>query len=214
MTPNRGNSTGGNPGATPPHASLRGLGTAGQWIRRRRGALAIVAAFAVIAWAKPMGLLLWARIRILTSIPKTAIADDPAKAPEEPKPPIELDAGLPAGGDWSLDPFRIDPSIHPKPTPAPEPKAETVAEPKVAPSSTDESPSEAIDGPRRASERFRLQAAGKGLSAAVIDGRSLRVGDALESADGLRFTLVEVLEGAVILDCEGRRFEIRLARQP
>jgi hypothetical protein len=48
----------------------------------------------------------------------------------------------------------------------------------------------------------------------VIDGRSLRVGDALEGADGLRFTLVEVLEGAVILECEGRRFEIRLARQP
>jgi hypothetical protein len=214
MTPTRGTTTRGNPAAQGPGGASGGVGSVFSWIRRRRGALAIVAAFAVVAWAKPMGLLLWARIRILTSIPKTAIADDPTKAPAEPPPPIELDAALPAGADWSLDPFQIDPRTYPKPTPAPEPQAETVAEPKVAPASTDETPSEAIDGPRRASERFRLQAAGRGLSAAVIDGRSLRVGDALESADGLRFTLVEVLEGAVVLECEGRRFEIRLARQP
>jgi hypothetical protein len=211
MTPTHG--TNPRAGAAPREAG-GALGTVGGWIRRRRSALAIVAAFAVVAWAKPMGLRLWARIRILTSIPKTAIADDPTNAPEEPRPPVELDAGLPIGTNWSLDPFQIDPRTFPKPTPAPEPRAETVAEPKVAPVTTDETPSEAIDGPRRASERFRLQAAGKGLSTAVIDGRILRVGDALFGADGLRFTLVEVLEGAVILDHEGRRFEVRLARQP
>ena len=61
------------PGAQQP------AGRAFGWMRSRKGALTFVARFAVVAWAKPMGLLLWARLRILTSIPKTAIADDPTK---------------------------------------------------------------------------------------------------------------------------------------
>ena len=79
------------------------------WMRSRKGALAFVAMFAVVAWAKPMGLLLWARLRILTSIPKTAIADDPAKAPAEEQPALELDSGLSPQGARLIDPFSIDP---------------------------------------------------------------------------------------------------------
>ena len=65
------------------------------WIRSRKLAIGMVAMFSVVAWAKPMGLLLWARLRILTSIPKTAIADDPANTPVVVLPPSDLETGLP-----------------------------------------------------------------------------------------------------------------------
>jgi hypothetical protein len=82
----------------------------------------------------------------------------------------------------------------------------------------DEARREVCRAAGKEAERFRLQSAGKGLSIAVIDGRTYRVGDVLESASGLRFTLVEVRESAAIIEWngvegEGERFEIRL-RQP
>lgn len=51
------------------------------WRRRIAAALPLLA-FASVLWLKPMGLLLWARIRILTNIPRTAIA--------EPRPPASF----------------------------------------------------------------------------------------------------------------------------
>ncbi len=39
--------------------------------------LAPILAVAVVLWLKPMGLLLWARLRILTNIPRTAMAEEP-----------------------------------------------------------------------------------------------------------------------------------------
>ena len=46
--------------------------------RANMGAMLLLVLAAGVLWAKPMGLLFWARIRILTNIPRTAIADDPA----------------------------------------------------------------------------------------------------------------------------------------
>lgn len=43
---------------------------------QRFRAAAFVGCAVVVLWAKPMGLLLWARLRILANIPRTAIADD------------------------------------------------------------------------------------------------------------------------------------------
>jgi hypothetical protein len=39
-------------------------------------AAAFVGCVVVVLWLKPMGLLLWARLRILANIPRTAIAED------------------------------------------------------------------------------------------------------------------------------------------
>ncbi|MFM7261999.1 MAG: hypothetical protein ACKO3W_15525 [bacterium] len=184
-----------------------------RWLRSRRTAITFLMLFAVVAWAKPMGLLLWARIRILTSLPKTAIADDPVlahDAPEAPIAPPEFDPGLSKIPEVRTDPFRIDPYTFPKANP-PEVVA-PVPEPTPKPSvpSVDEAKREMSRTAGRAAERFRLQSAGRGLSMAVIDGRTYRVGDPLDGADGLRFTLVEVLEGAAIVEWEGERFELRL----
>jgi len=48
------------------------------WRRWLRAAMPL-AALSVVLWMKPMGLLLWARLRILTNIPRTAIAEDPPR---------------------------------------------------------------------------------------------------------------------------------------
>jgi hypothetical protein len=184
-----------------------------RWFRRRRTAIAFLALFGVVAWAKPMGLLLWARIRILTSLPKTAIADDPsvaAELPKEPAAPAEFDPGLHAIPGIRTDPFRIDPHIFPKATPVSDvaPTPEPVPKPEVP--SVDEARREASRAAVRAAERFRLQAAGRGLSMAVIDGRTYRIGDTIDGEGDMRFTLVEVLEGAAIVEWNGERFELRL----
>lgn len=184
-----------------------------RWFRSRRTAITFLMLFAVVAWAKPMGLLLWARIRILTSLPKTAIADDPAlteNTPAEPVAPPELDPGLSAIPGIRTDPFRIDPHIFPRPTPPVVVAPVSDVAPKTELPSADEAKREMSRAAGRAAERFRLQSAGRGLSMAVIDGRTYRIGDALDGADGLRFTLVEVLEGAAIVEWQGERFELRL----
>jgi hypothetical protein len=186
------------------------MGSLLRWMRGRKGALTLVAMFAVVAWAKPMGLLLWARIRILTSIPKTAIADDPTKAPEVEEAPPELETGLPTGGRATLDPFRIDPSRFPTPNDPPPSAPEPEPRPKSPEPSADDRRLEAIEAARRATERLRLQSAGKGLAVAVIDGRTYRVGDEIECGEGTTFTLLEVREGSALLGHSGEIFEIRL----
>lgn len=61
-------------------------------VRSSSGTLAIIAFAGTVLWLKPMGLLIWARMRILTNIPRTAIADDPLFAA---LPAPGLDLGLP-----------------------------------------------------------------------------------------------------------------------
>lgn len=180
-----------------------------QLLRSRRASVALLTLFVCIAWAKPMGLLLWARIRILTNLPRTAIADDPLKAPETaPEPPL-LETGLEAWSESKLDPFRIDPQRFPNPTPQPPTTeiAPVVEKPVVI--SVDVEDREAFESARRAAERFRLQTAGRGLSTAVIDGRPYRVGDTIER-EGVRFTLLEVRDGGAVLESGDGQFELTL----
>jgi hypothetical protein len=191
---------------------MSGSANAWRWLRSRRTAITFLAVFAVVAWAKPMGLLLWARIRILTSLPKTAIADDPtARAgSEKPETPSEFDPGLGTSNEIRMDPFWIDPHTFPKLTPSPKVEAPSEPPPKVEPPSADEAKRDESQAAAKEAEQFRLQSAGKGLSIAVIDGRAYRIGDVLEGVDGRRFTLVEVCESAAFVEWNGERFEIRL----
>jgi len=194
-------------------------------IRRRKGLIVAAASLATVAWVTPLGLLLWARIRILTSIPKTAIADDTlAQAPKNDQPP-ELDPGLP-GGEWTLrDPFQVDSAVFPKPkqqTPASagrgaqastnEPATQPVV--TVEPGSSDDTTESVEPGPYEAAKvsagTFRVQSAGNGLVSAVIDGKVRRVGEVLSSADGNAFRLIKVIDGGVVLEHEGREFIVRI----
>ena len=84
------------------------------WNSQRFRSGAFVAGVAVVLWAKPMGLLLWARLRILANIPRTAIADDEtfAVAPTNSLPPLEATDDSPVvvlPRAPSRNPFAISP---------------------------------------------------------------------------------------------------------
>jgi hypothetical protein len=133
-----------------------------------------------------------------------------AKLADANGPAAEFDAGLPGAEAGLIDPFGIDPHTFPtwdNPTPS---NATIVPTQKSDAETTEVSARDGFEAARRATERFRLQSAGRGLSMAVIDGRTYRIGDALEGADGMRFVLREVLEGAAVLEHE--RFLVEGAR--
>ena len=135
--------------------------------RRRpwpKGPILLVAFAACVLWIKPMGLLLWARIRILTNVPRTAIADPDAR-PEDPAVLGALRAeplALPAAP--SRDPFAFPASDgrgrpdangpanpHDPHTSTPSDSTDGAGEAKSTDRSTDEPEAEGSGGSARAS---------------------------------------------------------------
>lgn len=194
----------------------------------RKIALALVTCAALVICAKPMGLLLWARIRILTSIPKTAIAEPTATQASKPVQPSELDPRLPGFAAALRDPFSVDEGVFPQPKPsggdaaaAPGSAAAPASE-VVASAETDHDPDGAANGEgestaparyeaiRVSAEAIRVHSAGAGLLVAVIDNKAVRVGESVTAPDGTEFILVGVLDGAVVLGRDGREFVVRM----
>lgn len=208
--------------------------TAMRWLSNRRNALLVVAGLGLVIWAKPMGLLLWSRIRILTTIPRTAIADDAIASAPKPKLPPEFDPQLPAVVAAARDPFRVDPAYFPSEQDLrnAQAAAAALANPAVAAASSnaepivettaanpsplelaDERPPAEYERLRVAAESLRVQSAGKGLETAVVDGRAVRVGDLLPTAGGDEFVLVEVVAGGIVVAHGAREFIVRLPEQ-
>jgi hypothetical protein len=207
------------------------------WLSNRRNALLVVAGLGLVIWAKPMGLLLWSRIRILTTIPRTAIADDAIAVAPKPKLPPEFDPQLPAMVVGARDPFRVDPAhfpseqdlrnaqaaaatpANPAPPANPALPADPVADADAAAAApsplelADEQPPAEYERLRVAAESLRVQSAGKGLDTAVVGGRAVRVGDVLETTGGDEFVLVEVVEGGIIVANGAREFIVKLPSQ-
>lgn len=200
----------------PKHAPI------GKAPRSRKIALALVTCVALLIWAKPMGLLLWARIRILTNIPKTAIAEPTAEQASKPVQPSELDPKLPAIGADLRDPFSVDGKVFPLPSAAvttPQPESTVVHHETADPVETTEEPVESTapsryETLRASAETVRVNSAGAGLQVAVIDNKVVRIGDTVTSSDGTAFTLVGVLEAGVVLGYEGREFVVRMPLMP
>lgn len=205
-----------------------------RWLSNRRNALLVVAGLGLVIWAKPMGLLLWSRIRILTTIPRTAIADDAVASAPKPKLPPEFDPQLPAVVAAARDPFRVDPAYFPSEQDLrnAQTAAAALANPAVAAASSnaepivettaanpsplelaDERPPAEYERLRVAAESLRVQSAGKGLETAVVDGRAVRVGDLLPTAGGDEFVLVEVVAGGIVVAHGAREFIVRLPEQ-
>lgn len=190
-------------------------------------ALVVVASLGLMVWAKPMGLLLWARIRILTNIPKTAIADPAVAQSTKPVQPPELDPQLPGAMATLRDPFTVDAEVFPKPVvKLPEGNgARAATEPtRTAQAETDpketsgahegESTAPSVyEALRATAESLRVQSAGAGLTIAIIEDKALRVGETVTAADGTEFTLLKVLDGAVVLGRDEREFVVRMPAQ-
>ncbi len=180
--------------------------------RRNTVLSALVLAIPMAALAQPLGLLLWARLRLLTTIPRTAMAtEDPSRLAAVE---VTLFPDLPESGLDDLierDPLRISPRHFPRSTPS-------SSEPEVAPKSDSQSVEEEDREKQLVQERLasivseiRVQGLIPGRGVALIDGRACKVGDEVPTkVDGVTFRLLRVRMGSVVIDAGGHEFTLRL----
>jgi len=180
---------------------------------RRHGlVIALLLAVPVIAWTPTLGLLFWARLRLLTNLPRTAMATE---APETlALVPIDvfperMDVGFDEAS--SRDPLRNSP--HDPFNRAQDGSTEPF-DANFGAQETDEATwstsrrryIDAIVG------RLRLQGLITGRSIAIIEGRTYRVGELLEreATEGESITLHAVERDSVVVEVDGMEFRIRL----
>lgn len=179
--------------------------------------------FGMLCGAVALGLLLWARLIIVSKMPRTAVAEPdasilssapadaaaPTASTDNTQRPVVSLTIVPTGG---RDPFRINRDFFPKPT--------------TQPASTQEagkSRAEPVESPeqqeaRRVAqilahvERLRLDAVMTGQGMAVISGTLYRLNAMIPSTDNpnLAFKLVEVRTRSVVLEVEGKVYELEM----
>ncbi len=168
-----------------------------------------------------VALLLWARLIVVSNMPRTAVADedDPEPASERPVTKATSDNGSDAPVRVALqshpdrDPFVVSDNHFPKPTQvgalAPE------AEKSLAQQTEDPEQAEALYRARLQAlvNQLTLDAAMSSASLAVIGGRTFQAGGKVPAQDGGQtvFTLAEVRKRSVILEFKGRRFELEMS---
>ncbi|MCH2144306.1 MAG: hypothetical protein MK082_04060 [Phycisphaerales bacterium] len=162
--------------------------------RRQFAVFALLTMVAATLWARPAGLLIWHRLRIITGMPRMAIANEDPKLVAEAggERPEALDAGRPVRLDVDL---RRDPFLQPG-------SVRTVVlldDGDRGVLDVPESPEPAFLQMVPIVETIRLSGTAKGLGTAVLDGRARLLGSRFEK-DGLTFTLREVRSSAVLLD--------------
>lgn len=180
--------------------------------RKRFGALSVLLV---------LGLLLWARIIVISNLPRTAVAD-----PD--RPGSSATATTNGGGSDSAarrrltvvlarspdrDPFVISPEVFPKPTRVAELAGEG-GKSKAQPTEYPEQAEARLTSQLRALvERFTLEALMRDPALAVISGETYRLGESVPGIgnEEIWFKLVAVEERSVILECEGRRIELDMA---
>lgn len=181
---------------------------------RRRGiSMALLLSIPLMAWAQPLGLLLWARLRLLTNIPRTAMATEEMEAKAKIEPPSSLPDLASVGLDEraNRDPLQFNPEYFPRLNSQPHSDATGAKYPgeKVDQMRTEAGTSASV---RSAAEKIRLQALISGKSLAIIDDRTYRAGELLarESTGGIQFLLQSVGNDSVVVQAEGYEFKVRL----
>ncbi len=161
-----------------------------------------------------LGLLLWARIIVISNLPRTAVAD-----PDQPG--SAATATTNGGGSDSearrrvtvalahspgRDPFVINTEVFPKPTHVAELAGEG-GKSKPPPADPKRAEARLTAQLRALVERFTLEAVMRDPALAVISGETYRLGESVPGIgnEEIRFKLVAVMERSVILECEGRR---------
>ena len=183
-------------------------------VRRREALLAVlILAVPALAIAQPLGLLLWARMRILTTIPRTAMAVEEEKVATTapvfedsfPDLPETVQEARPI-----RDPLSISSSHFPRSSNS---VSDTGFGPKSPFPAVDEDGAASSDRARLASVAARLEVQGlmPGQGLALIDGRVRRVGEEFKgSVAQATFLLIEVRMSAIVVRIEGLDFDIRL----
>jgi hypothetical protein len=148
----------------------------------------------------------------------------------------DLDPSLPSWRADVPDPFRVNTQVFPDPKAAgaANERRESEREQSAAPEhelveggptssdggdatageSEDSEASAVYESLRAAAESVRVQSAGAGLQGAVIDDKAVRIGETVRTSEGVEFTLVAVLDGAVVLGIEGREFIVQMPKLP
>jgi hypothetical protein len=178
--------------------------------------------FGMLCGCVGVGLLLWARLIVVSNMPRTVIADgtavahssaakaDKDKGSTENKPraivPVRLEQTA------ARDPFVISPRHYPRPIPVVD-LGKDLGKSQVAPVEDSEQLEARLTAQLRSLvEGLKLEAAMERGDMAVIDGRTYRRGDWIGAGDDgqVRFRLMEVRQRSVILEHEDRRFELKI----
>ncbi len=197
--------------------------------------------FGVLCAAVCLGMLLWARLIVVSRMPRMAIADENQKAAEKGQAPgngqatssgnssqeatvapIKVDLSTEA----SRDPFVISPAHFPNTPEFAGPlqdAGKSQTKPAEEPYQIEARTTALLQG---IADRLHLEAAVSG-SMAVINGKTYRSGDLIAAAasgggtgsvgtaeaavEPVRFRLTEVKQRSAVLECQGRRFEIQMA---
>ena len=160
--------------------------------RRQFGIFALLLVVACTFWARPAGMLIWHRLRIVTGMPRMAIANedpDVLASMDMPEPDL-IDVGREVRLDQNLlrDPFL---------------PGETDGE--RGGSTTGEANDAEFDLKIRVealTERasgIRLSGTSRGLGTAVLDGRVTVLGAELQTQD-INYRLIEVRSGSVVIE--------------
>ncbi len=189
--------------------------------------------FGVLCLTLAVGLLLWARLVIVSNVSRTAMAGDKnTEAGVGVKSPTQAGTGSGkadkskavakgAGGEvvelrlWSRserDPFVISPDWFPRPQSRADVKQEAGKLPTEPAEDSTQKEARMVARLREALGSVRLEAAMEN-SMAVINGKRYRAGDRLPALGNERFefVLAEVRQRSVVLECEGRRFEVAMS---
>ena len=145
-------------------------------------------------WARPAATLLWHRLRIITGMPRMAVADDDPEeiAKADFNTPEPLDVGRPVELDVILrrDPFKKRSSGV---------QHAASADSGTASELSAEMETERLERVTLAASSIRLSGTARGLGTALLNDRARVLGESFD-VTGLSFRLVEVGTGSVVLE--------------
>ena len=177
--------------------------------------------FGLLCATVALGLLLWARIIVISNPPRTAVAGrgmggesvlpDPDASSasdnrQRPRVRIEL-ASLPM-----RDPLAISAEHFPKPTPVDELTQDQAKSDPDEAENLEQAEARLTEQLRAMVDRFDLEAVMQGRPMAVINGKTYKLHGWVAAVDNdqILFELVEVGHRSVVLECEGRRFVLKM----
>lgn len=174
--------------------------------------------FATLCIAVCVGMLLWARLIVISNAPRTAIADENVAlddAIEDDATPSDIEKApihVVLSERPEQDPFVINPNYFPDLAPVDE-NAGDQGKSDLQPAEDPELVERRfVVHLRTMVDGFTLEGVMVGANLAVIDGETYRQGDSIvSSSEQIRFTLAEVKERSVILANEDRRFELKMS---
>ena len=182
--------------------------------------------FGALCVAVGIGLLLWARLIVVSQPPRMAMATEHTATPGAKSAvrtatsshPIKEPGGMgrtavhiEMASTPSHDPFVISPRYFPKSTQiaeSPKEPGKSLAQPAEEPQTME---ARLLARLQANAERFKLEAA-MGGNMAVISGKTYRVGDSIPGSRDpmVVYTLIEIRQRSVILECEGHRLELQM----